>query len=104
MFVIVLLSNLYIWKQWKMSNSFILGISHLINYWNKSFKNLLIFVFFYWDSAMDLIDEGNFSYGQRLHCISRSEQKISSWHRHGIDIGSVFITSNKIKLRYRFNW
>lgn len=25
---------------------------------------------------MDLIDEGNFSYGQRLHCISRSEQKI----------------------------
>lgn len=30
----------------KWVNSFILGISHLINYWNKSFKNLLIFVFF----------------------------------------------------------
>lgn len=30
----------------KWVNSFIPGISHLINYWNKSFKNLLIFVFF----------------------------------------------------------
>lgn len=30
----------------KWVNSFILGISHLINYWNKSFKNLLVFEFF----------------------------------------------------------
>lgn len=69
---------------------------------------------------MDLIDEGNFSYGQRLHCISRSEQKIHLGRTKLVadwcgDIAMVLISvqfllliyyllTNKIKLRYRFNW